>query len=178
VFPGDGNGALGAAIYALGTADNDSVAIADFNLDGKPDLAVIDEKAHFAIGLGDGALGFAQNDLPDAKESSQLETADLNGNGFPDLVSPARHGVQVFYKVPGGTFSAGTQLAPLTLGTSAPSVAVADLDEDGKVDIVARHGGERCGRVPRRSRRISQRGDGPFGAAPSWPTWAGCFPST
>jgi hypothetical protein len=64
-----------------------SVAVADFNGDGKPDLAVANFKSGTgSIRLGNGAGGFtAAPDVPVGGGPDSVAVGDFNGDGKPDL---------------------------------------------------------------------------------------------
>jgi hypothetical protein len=63
-----------------------SIAVADFNVDGRPDLAVTDQTDNavsLLLGIGDGTFG--QNfELPVGTNPVSIATADFNGDGVPD----------------------------------------------------------------------------------------------
>lgn len=70
-------------------------------------------------------------------EPNQVVSADINGDGFPDLVFADMSGnviVLLQNSASPGTFEAPTSLAT---GGQTASVAVGDLNGDGKPDIVA-----------------------------------------
>ena len=115
-----------------------SFAIADFNHDGRLDIAVGQIQASsIALFLGNGD-GTFQNpitvNLP--RQPYQLRTGDFNGDGRPDLAilgyeSP--FGIAVLFGNGDGTF-----LPPVDLGsTSLRSIDVADFNGDGRTDIIA-----------------------------------------
>jgi len=87
ILLGDGTGSFGPATnYATGSAPF-SVAIGDFNGDGKPDLAVAnhgDNTASILLGNGDGTFGPATNFAAGSTPIS-VAIGDLNGDGKPDL---------------------------------------------------------------------------------------------
>lgn len=103
---------------------------ADFNGDGKPDLASQDGTVVF--GNGDGTFRAGQNlNVP----NGSIATADFNGDGKPDLLfaSLTSNSVSVFLANGDGTF----QPAKLT-SITAPfvSIAVGDVNGDGKPDLL------------------------------------------
>ena len=126
--------------------------LADFNNDGKPDLAFLAEtsssQAEFAIALGNGNGTFANavtSNLTggDAIRSSALAAADFNGDGDIDLALIDNNDYSgIFYGNGAGSFTSVPEsgyLAPkdlINLAGGAPAIAV-DLNNDGKPDVLA-----------------------------------------
>ncbi len=152
---------LPPANYLTGAGGPASIAVADVNGDGIPDLVVAS-----CIGAGDqpcggeGAVGvllgngdgtFRSVVTYDAGKygSTSVAVADLNGDGKPDLVvanpctsqffdCPDEGSVTVLLGNGDGTFQSGA--AYDSGGTYASSIAVADFDGDGKMDVVVSNG--------------------------------------
>jgi len=114
-----------------------SVAVGDFNRDGKPDLAIADQGGGVTVLLGNGAGRFtAASGSPFAAGSNLVSVAvgDFNGDGNPDLaVADYSGGVTVLlgngsggFKTPGTAFAAGT---------NPEAMVVADFNGDGKLDL-------------------------------------------
>jgi hypothetical protein len=77
-------------------------------------------------------------DLPDAFAS--LAAADLDGDGTADLVVlTAAGGLATLVIAPDGSLRPGLALAPAEAGRGCRGIAVraADLDADGRADLVA-----------------------------------------
>lgn len=113
-----------------------SVAIADLNGDGKPDLAVpnlTSSKVSVLLGNGDGTFG-PRTDFATGSSPSSVAIADLNADGWPDLVvtNKGSSSVSVLLGIGNGTFGAMSDFAT---GTGPASVAIADLDADGLADV-------------------------------------------
>jgi len=130
--------------FALGPRPG-YVAVADLNDDGKTDLvATHDDDPLLAVLLGDGKGGF--NPAPEsplrppnlANPVWGIAVADLNGDGRKDLALGAQldHGVMAMLGDGKGGFVSAPG-SPMPAGKRTNYVAVADLNRDGKPDIVA-----------------------------------------
>lgn len=91
VLAGEGGGTFAAPVaYSIGTASRPkSVAVADLNGDGTPDLAVaVFDSSDVAVLLGNGDGTFSAPIGVDAggNRGFSIAAADLNGDGAPDLV--------------------------------------------------------------------------------------------
>jgi hypothetical protein len=106
---------------------------ADYNGDGKPDLAMNTEQGiSVLLGTGSTVTPFTPGvNLPLANPGC-LVTGDLNGDGIPDLLVPASQQPAVVTAYLGkgdGTF---TQLSPMPAASGY--LALADFNRDGKLD--------------------------------------------
>jgi hypothetical protein len=153
VFLGQGNGkfqALPSSSNTSGFGGPVSVAAADFNGDGKADIATVEQSAQsVAISLGNGDGTFqAPSVLAAGTTPVFAAEGDLNGDGKPDLVvadngpqdpcSPDEGAVLVFLSN-GLTFQAVKRFAA---GSHPTSVAIKDVNLDGKPDLVVSDGGQ------------------------------------
>jgi hypothetical protein len=96
VLLGNGNGAFKAAVaYSSGGYGALSVAVADVNGDGKPDLVVgnecvslggCSEGSDVGVLLGNGSFQNAVTYGPDGYYPGSVAAADVNGDGKPDIV--------------------------------------------------------------------------------------------
>ena len=89
VLLGNGNGTFQPALNQMAGMYPDSVAIADVNGDGRPDLVVGNawdfSNVRVLLGNGNGTFQPAQN-LTMASRVTSVAIADVNGDGRPDLV--------------------------------------------------------------------------------------------
>ncbi|MGD0757972.1 MAG: FG-GAP-like repeat-containing protein [Candidatus Sulfotelmatobacter sp.] len=124
-----------------GNVAGNSVAIADLNGDGKPDLVVVEGDNMFSVllGNGDGTFQSPVSYSTGGPWASSVAIADLNGDGKLDVVFAGyivgRDGV-VGVLLGNGD---GTFLTPLSYSTGAggdAAVAIADLNGDGHPDVV------------------------------------------
>ena len=142
VFLGDGNGFFTAPTnYTVGTNAQD-VAVRDFNGDGKQDLIVANFNSSFLsflVGRGDGTFENAVQIPTPVFSSRTIDTGDFNSDGNIDLaVGTTGQRITVFTGNGTGTFTAQT---PLVFTASPSRVRAADVNNDGKLDLVSSGGG-------------------------------------
>lgn len=121
------------------TFDPQGIVAADFNGDGKLDLAM--ENSYYSsvltvlLGNGDGTFTSAPGSpISLGGESSQaIATADLNGDGIPDLIAGNSGELTVLLGNGNGSFS------PVTAGSlnvaDPLSIAAGDFNSDGIADL-------------------------------------------
>jgi uncharacterized protein (TIGR03437 family) len=136
VFPGNGDGTFGGPVQTR--VASLPITIADFNGDGAPDLATT---SGIYPGKGDGGFGPAQPypTAGDGRYAHPIAVADLDGDGHPDIVMggqdiyPVADRVWVLLGHGDGTMSSPIEYA---VGWGPFAGAVADLDGDGRYDVV------------------------------------------
>jgi hypothetical protein len=137
-----GNGAYAARVdYATGRSPS-SVAIGDLDGDGRPDLAVANFSSQSVSVLRNTSVGgnitfAARMNYATGASPTSVALGDLNGDGRPDLAVANRvsNTVSVLRNTSGGgniTFAARVDYAT---GSNPQSVAIGDLDGDGRPDL-------------------------------------------
>jgi hypothetical protein len=161
VLLGNGDGTLEARIRVETGSAPISVAIGDLDRDGKPDLAMASGGVSVLLGNGDGTFGESM-DFATGGGSCSAAIGDLNGDGIPDLAT-ANTGdyqdysgtVSVLLGNGDGTFGVKTDYST---GNWAHSVAIGDLNGDGKPDLATANEGSSAVSV------LLGNGDGTFRA--------------
>ena len=159
VLLGNGDGTFQAAqSYDSGGFLAIQVVVGDMNGDGKPDLAVLNTESEgstddgsisILLGNGDGTFQPAQT-LDSAYYPSSIAAGDVNGDGKIDLVvsyycDPENEecsygGVDVYLGNGDGTFQASVDYS--SGGYITEEVILADMNGDGKPDLVVAHCGD------------------------------------
>jgi hypothetical protein len=171
LFLGNGDGTLQTEKTSTGLYDPQYATVGDFNSDGNLDLAISGCNAtsctantvYILAGNGNGTF---QAPVSAFSGSGPIAAADVNGDHKWDLVllssdDPATS--QIYLGNGDGTFS-GPENYGISIGYAYPTIAIADFNGDGNLDIAA--GGVMLG-----------NGDGTFrgialGVAPDPPTAA------
>lgn len=135
VLLGDGSGGFTPTSVALpeGAAAGSSIAAADLNGDGHPDLVVGTEDYGFLTALNDGSGGFSTTDMAqysvNGGSASMIKVADVNNDGHPDVMAADSGGVATFL----GSDSGALTYSGDNFG-AATQFAVGDFNGDGNVD--------------------------------------------
>lgn len=182
VLLGSGNGDFRAPITSVadqqgnvgGTLFPGSMVAADFNGDGKMDLAIVGDAVStggltILLGSGDGSFVAAGPTIEPNHGFGAIATGDFNGDGIPDLVVGeyfAPGGVTVFLGKGDGTFTPGQQFE---LDSFPNSIAVGDFNEDGRLDLAVGYAFAEGSRVF----VYLGKGDGKFRQARGSPIYGG-----
>jgi hypothetical protein len=117
-----------------------SVAVGDFNLDGKADLATANGLSdNVTILLGDGSGGFTEapgSPLAAGDFPTSIAVGDFNSDGKADLAMANGNSdnVTILLGTGGGGFTQPAN-SPLGVGDLPDSVVVGDFNQDGKADL-------------------------------------------
>jgi hypothetical protein len=172
LFPGKGNGLFAAPIVSpTPLIPANFLLSADFNGDGKPDLAVTTDNGglfggSIFLGNGDGTFTIPAGNggfqgIPGA-------FGDLNGDGKLDLASVANNFFNNFLEVylGAGDGSFASSSLPNFTGSISTGVAMGDFNRDGKLDLAVPSNVFSTGNV---LQVYFGNGDGTFQAATNTP---------
>jgi FG-GAP-like repeat len=134
-----------------GTYKSDSwltgIAVADFNQDRRVDLAILAEGASFSVGIASVMLGHADGTFgprktyPTCVGNWGISAGDLNGDGFPDLVTagcnaPPGQGIAVLMNRgdKSGEFAPAAE-QDFSVFAFSETLPLKDFDGDGILDL-------------------------------------------
>lgn len=171
ILLGNGDGTFQAPVtYSVPTAPY--LALGDFNGDGKPDIAISGNpgpilgggEISILINNGDGTFKTPVNYTLSGNVQA-LATADVDGDGKLDLVVPtggASANISVLRGNGDGTFGSPIVYSSNLLSVYSTSIALADFNGDGKLDIALTNSGGPTSAVA----IVLGNGDGTFQTPP------------
>jgi hypothetical protein len=140
---GNGDGTFQAATSSPAGNAPFKLAVADFNGDGKPDVATVDEADDtqgngLSVLLGNGSGGFqAEHGVVGSGTGLSIATGDFNGDGKPDIVDGPVSGGVIEVILGNGDGTCGPP-GDYSVGAEAVlAVATGDFNHDGKLDVAA-----------------------------------------
>jgi len=144
VMLGDGKGGIRKA-YSLGKTSDRSYTggVADFNLDGFPDIAISnDSPDKKLIYINDGKGNFAVKSefgLP-GWSTRNISIADINNDGLPDIILANRGDEKSvnYVCINGGKGQFTSNCIPVAPYPST-TIASTDMNHDGVIDLVVPH---------------------------------------
>jgi hypothetical protein len=142
ILLGNGDGSFQAARSTTARATLVGVAAADFNKDGKLDIAVLDQASGTVtvmLGNGDGTFVSPGKTCSTGAKPVAIATADLNSDSSVDVVAVnyTDNSMTVCLGDGNGGFSSTQSYSASTAATNHPNgIAIADVTGDGKLDLV------------------------------------------
>lgn len=135
---GNGNGTFVNSVdYASGGTDVKSISVADFNNDGKPDIAVpANDTGQLLVFMNNGNGTFANFvQYSCSGTCTGVSSGDFNSDGKIDIAAAnvTESTVSIFINNGNGTFASAVTFATVN---SPQKIAVADFNNDGKTDLV------------------------------------------
>ncbi|MHB8259747.1 MAG: FG-GAP-like repeat-containing protein [Bacteroidia bacterium] len=142
VLLGTGTGSFGAATSFTANTNLRSLTSADFNNDGKADLAAASHSSGvISVLLGTGTGSFTPaNSYTIGAGAYSIISADFNNDGFKDLATANSSSTTVSILLGNGTGSFATA-TDFLVGTTPQSVTSADFNGDTKLDLAVANEG-------------------------------------
>ena len=136
------------------------MTVADFNADGKPDIAIVNQttlanpsvaQGNVVVlqGNGDGTFTqFPGSPIAVGQNPVAIASGDLDGNASADLavVNKTDNSVTVLLNNGDATFVAGPN-SPVSTATNPTGIAIADFNQDGHADFAVTGGDTNTFRV-------------------------------
>ncbi len=137
VYRGMGNGTFGPAQNYTTARDTQFLTVADFNRDGRPDVAVSTYYGPITLLFGqpNGTLA-GRVDHASGLTYPLAVSGDFNNDAAPDLAFTGATGTSVFIMMNQGNGTFG-EISSVSAGTVPRMIVVSDIDRDGNNDMLA-----------------------------------------
>jgi hypothetical protein len=142
LLPGMGDGTFGPASRNRRTTSGTAAAAGDLNGDGRSDIALIEDRDVVILLASDDGIVTEIDRKRFSNLAYSVSMADLDGDDKPDLIVGGERGlaepglgfdaVNVFLGHGDGTFGSPREFGA---GNSPASIATADFDGDGRLDV-------------------------------------------
>ena len=142
VLINDGSGAFpqdDAITLPGGGGDSEDIAIADFNSDGRPDIAIACEDTatnELYLQNEDGSFALVPDAPIGAGASNAILAHDLNGDGHVDLIVGNKGQNTILINTGDATFVDETAQRLPEIEDTTQDLELGDLDNDGDLDLV------------------------------------------
>lgn len=142
-FTINSDGTLTQVLNYKGCLHPRKAAVADYNKDGTPDVLVACHGYDadpwpgepMKLLLSDGRGGFTMSDVGDPGFHHSASAADINGDGYPDILTSTFGSIHFYINQRNGTFVKDTTRI---FNTSPPyfTVDIVDVNNDGNLDLL------------------------------------------
>lgn len=159
-------------ISGVPISGSDGLVMGDLDLDGYPDIVSLHEsdteydgvsKGHIRIAFGtsdpDRWVNITLAEGPEAGAAEDADIADVNGDGFPDIIAACELEHLIYFQNPGKNIRSGNweRVIPEITANRGSFIRVffADFDKDGKLEVVAPNKGSQSGARAKKDNPIS-----------------------
>lgn len=138
---GDGLGGFGGlTAYAVSFGGAQDIEVADFNVDGRPDIAATAPNSNvIQVLLNNGTGGFNAAMNTTSNGARKIVSGDFNRDCIPDLAVSINTSNVLTIRLGNGAGGFGAASSIVLNHLQEAALAVGDFNRDRKVDIVVRH---------------------------------------